>query len=594
MNTINRLRLRLHKGEDGIAMVLVISISLILIMMITLALSSALSGVTKSRSDENWNGAIAAAYAGIEDYRSKIADDNRYYLFGNPLSSYSTANVPTSVLPTGTAANPAFGLGATGTWAKVKDSVGAYYRYEVDTTSYNSTGVLRVRSTGKVGDETRSVVANLKPKGFIDFLYYTTYEIQDPAVTGEDPATCVKYAWAGRGNGNGCGELAFIAADVINGPLHSNDTIRACGTTFAGAVTTGYKPTGTNPTYLRMDSNANGCGGGVTETFSKGKPVWTGTLDLPPTNAKMRNEVRTDLPDVQYPGCLYTGPTSIVFNSSGTVTIRSPWTKKTRVAGDPVTSGTDPAECGVPGPTGLGSASGQTFTLPPKNLVFVQNVTVIPTTATSTDPNVWKANVFPSGVTAATCAASNNIGYPATGETNIVASTAYGCYNGDLFVKGDVNAEATLVAENYVYITGDIKYVATNPTAILGLVAQNSVLVWNPMKNCPTNCQSIIGGTNRRIDAAILSVKHTFGVQNYKVGGPRGTLTVNGAIAQLFRGAVTQSSGGVVNGYLKNYVYEWRLQSVAPPKFLSPVSTTYQVREVVEVKTAFNPNGSPS
>ena len=595
MNTINRLRIRLHKGDDGIAMVLVISISLILMMMITVALSSTLSGVTKSRSDENWNGAIAAAYAGIEDYRSKIADDNRYYLFGNPLSSYSAANVPASVLPTGTAANPAFGLGATGPWKQVSSSVGAFYRYEVDTTSYNSTGVLRVRSTGKVGDETRSVVANLKPKGFIDFLYYTTYEIQDPVISGANAANCTKYAWAGRGNGSSCGELSFGVNDTINGPTHSNDTIRACGSTFAGAVTTGYKPTGTNPTYLRMDSNANACGGGTSETFTKGKPVWTGTLDLPPTNAKMRNEVRTDLADVQYPGCLYTGPTSIVFNSTGTVTIRSPWTKKTRVAGDPVTSGTDPAECGTPGVTGLGSATGQTFTLPPKNLVFVQNVTVIPTSSTSTDPNVWKSGVYPSGITAGTCAAGNNIGYPATGETNINVATAYGCFNGDLFVKGDVNAETTLVAENYVYVTGDIKYVASNPTAILGLVAQNSVLVYNPMKNCSSTCQSILGGTNRRIDAAILSVKHTFTVQNYNVGGDRGTLTVNGAIAQLFRGAVRSSSGSTINGgYAKNYVYEWRLQSVAPPKFLSPVSTTYQVREVVEVKTAFNPNGSPS
>jgi hypothetical protein len=277
----------------------------------------------------------------------------------------------------------------------------------------------------------------------------------------------------------------------------------------------------------------------------------------------------------------------------------------TRVSGDPVTSGQAPAACGTPGPTGLGSAAGQTFTLPPKNLVFVQNVTVIPATSTSADPNVWKANVYPSGITSATCAAGNNIGYPMTGETNINVTTSYGCTNGDLFVKGDVNAETTLVAENYVYVTGDIKYVASNPTAILGLVAQNSVIVYNPMKNCSTTCQSILGGTNRRIDAAILSVKHTFTVQNYKVGGDRGTLTVNGAIAQLFRGAVrqtnTQNGNTVNNGYAKNYVYEWRLQSVAPPKFLSPVSTTYQVREVVEVKTAFRssgaqvlkPNGTP-
>ncbi len=309
----------------------------------------------------------------------------------------------------------------------------------------------------------------------------------------------------------------------------------------------------------------------------------------------MRNEVRTDLTEVQSPGCLYTGPTSIVFNADGTMTVRSPWTKMTQVAGDPVTSGTKPAACGTPGSTGLGSVTGQTFTVPPKNLIFVQNVTFQPALPTvgAGDPNVWKANTYPSGITSATCAAGNNIGYPAAGETNVTTATAYGCTNGDLFVKGDVNAEVTLVAENLVYATGDIKYVASNPTAILGLVAQNSVLVYNPMKNCSTTCAPILTGLNRRIDAAILSVKHTFTVQNYSVGGNRGTLTVNGAIAQLFRGPVRSTSGStILGGYAKNYVYEWRLQSVAPPKFLSPVSTTYQTREVVEVKSAFNPDGS--
>ncbi len=602
MIRINRLRVRLAKADEGIAMVMVIAISLILMLLVTVAVGSALSGFTKSRSDQNWNAAIAAAYAGIEDYKAKIADDNRYYLYGNPSSPYSTANSPQSTLPTGVLANPAFGLGTTGTWKQVNNSPGAYFRYEVDTTSYNTTGVLRLRSTGRVGDETRSVVANLKPKGFIDYLYYTTYEINDPAISGVNVGNCVKYAWNGRAN-TGCSELSFGDTDVMTGPVHSNDTIRACGATFGGAVTTGYKPAAGQLAYKRWDSNANACDSGDTETFSKGAPVWTGTMDLPPTNSKMRNEVRTDLlVDVPHPGCLYTGPTSIIFLSNGDMTVRSPWTKATQVAGDPATSGTTPTACGTTGvgttgAPGLGSASGQTIHVPPNNLIFVQNVTIQP--ALTSDPNVWKANTYPSGITSASCAAGNNIGYPTTNENYVTVATAYGCTNGDLFVKGDVNAEVTLVAENLVYVTGDIRYVATNPTAILGLVAQNSVLVWNPMKSCTSTgsgCVPILG-LNRRIDAAILSVKHVFTAQNYSVGGNRGTLTVNGAIAQLFRGPMrsTSTSNGVttiLGGYAKNYIYEWRLQSVAPPKFLSPVSTTYQVREVVEVKSAFNPDGS--
>ncbi len=77
-------------------------------------------------------------------------------------------------------------------------------------------------------------------------------------------------------------------------------------------------------------------------------------------------------------------------------------------------------------------------------------------------------------------------------------------------------------------------------------------------------------------------------VQNYDVGGNRGTLTVTGAIAQKFRGIVRSGS----NGYAKNYLYDERLRYTAPPKFLSPVTTTYGVTVWIEVGKAFNGDGT--
>jgi hypothetical protein len=105
-------------------------------------------------------------------------------------------------------------------------------------------------------------------------------------------------------------------------------------------------------------------------------------------------------------------------------------------------------------------------------------------------------------------------------------------------------------------------------------------------------CASVanLNGTgDRTIEAAILSVQHTFIVQNYDLGARMGTLTVTGAIAQKFRGPVALGSS---SGYAKSYAYDSRLKYMAPPKFLSPVSTTYGVSEIVEVKTAFKPDGS--
>jgi hypothetical protein len=97
----------------------------------------------------------------------------------------------------------------------------------------------------------------------------------------------------------------------------------------------------------------------------------------------------------------------------------------------------------------------------------------------------------------------------------------------------------------------------------------------------------------KRLNIYALAVIHTFIVQNYAVGGYRGKLIVTGAIAQKFRGPVGMgSTASISDGYAKNYVYDPRLRETAPPKFLSPVSTTYGISQVGAVDAAFAADGS--
>ena len=607
---LNNARIRLAKNDEGIALILVMGVSMVLVLLITVALGVSLSGMTKSKTDESTSAAIAAAYAGIEDYKSKIANDNSYYRYGNTSAPFSSG----SALVAPPLANPAFGTGTTGTWATVPDEKPgadkARYRYEVDSRDYLTSGILKIRATGNVGGVTRSVVANLKQKGFIDFLYYTDYEIGDPdlltGVTATQRAACIKYAYAGRAT-SGCGAIAFGKFDVINGPMHTNDRFRACGSTFNGPTTTAYKPT-SGDAYTRGNANSDGCPSGTVESFPKGKPVTVSTLPLPPTNQKMFNEVRTDVPtDVPRPGCLYTGPTKIVFNADGTMTVRSPWTKVTRVSNAAGTAGANYAECGLPGVAAgqLGSAAGATITVPARNLIFVQDVEFSDGVVDATMPQ-WKTDTYPkrpdgSTYTPTDCNNGNFLGYPIPTETvtNSIA-TAYNCKKGDVFVEGTVNGEVTISADNYIYVTNDIKYATAAPDSILGLIAQNQIWVWNPIKNWNGSTTNPDGDRiysgNRTIEAAMLSVLKTFQVQNFNVDSGRGVLTVKGAIAQKFRGPVAtgdSSTGALASGFSKNYNYDPRFLYIAPPKFLSPVSTTYGITTLVEVKTAYKPDGSP-
>jgi hypothetical protein len=590
---LNRARLA-AAGDSGYALAVVIGIGLVMIIMIAGTLSVTTSGLTRADTDQDRIAAEAAAYAGVAEYQSRLSNDSTYQKYGNPAAKFSIDSGSAVDLPTGAAANPAFGVLSSGTWASVPsgdNSVAptASFRYEVDNSKYQLSGIVKIRSTGRVGNVTRSLVADLKQDGFIDFLYFTDFETFDPDLFGG--TNCDRYIWGPLPRGAGCDTITFPSIDEFNGPVHTNDQMTVCGARFNGKVTTSSTK---NPIFTRANSSCPA----PYWAYNNG-PVYSPRVSMPPTNGEMRTETRNDLPDdVPRPGCLYTGPTTITFLSSGKMNVISPFTKFTNTAATKAAA-SNPARCGSPGTaTGsLGSVGGATIDVLDHNLIFVQNVP-----AGNTDANYWGANT-PANFTCSNKGTASEgwlfgtTRYPLVNETipdtSASDAPAYGCVNGDVYVKGALDGALTVAAENYIYITGNITYVDADES-ILGLVGNNAVWVWNPLNGST----SMLGDSGRTINAALLSVSHTFMVQNYNRGPNRGTLTINGAIAQRFRGTVvtynTLSNGStaVSTGYAKRYSYDDRLRFTAPPKFLSPVSTTYGVTQFANVPAAFKPDGS--
>jgi hypothetical protein len=97
--------------------------------------------------------------------------------------------------------------------------------------------------------------------------------------------------------------------------------------------------------------------------------------------------------------------------------------------------------------------------------------------------------------------------------------------------------------------------------ATLGLVAGDFVRVMHPGTGTTTP-QPVT------IDAAILTLQHSFMVDNFTIGSnnPQPYLSVHGAIAQRYRGAVGQVGS---TGYLKDYHYDDRLHVLLPPYLFS-------------------------
>lgn len=581
------------RADSGYALPAVLGIGVVMSLIITVALSVTLSGVQKATTETHWNAALVAAYAGIEDYKSRVENDLSYSRYGNPASDFTPG---TAILPPDD--NPAFNVGEGDDWATVPGSDGsALFRYEVDTSFLAARGVVRVRATGKVGEQTRSVVADLRQGGFSDYVYYTDYEAMHPDITGRSECRD-RYAWQSRSSN--C-LIQFTSGDVLNGKVHSNDRLYInCDARFRGLVTSAAQ--------LPLYATTGGASTCASSTFPGGGPDRVQRIEMPPTNAEMRRETRIDIPDiVPEPGCLYTGPTTVILHSNGTMTVYSPWTKFTQISETGgIPSRNNAALCGQPGTASgqLGHTGGATIPVINDNLLFVQNVPAV-----SSDPNYWPTSGGSSRPSNFTCSDANRANegwqfgswrYPyvdGSGRTEATPSTShstrpgYGCRNGDLFIRGTLSGAMTGSAENYVYVIGDISYANPNED-VLGLVSQNAVWVWNPVRSSGGSYVAMTSA-NRTISAAMLSVDYTILVQNYDRGTGRGTLTIIGSMAQKYRGPVGTGSGSSMTGYLKDYNYDAKLTWISPPKYLTPSTTTFGIVQIAGVPSAYTANGAP-
>lgn len=525
----------MRSDERGIALTSVVIVAFILMLLVGSTVAFAINSLDLSRRDQDWNASMAAAEAGIDDYLYRLNRIDSYW-------QYSATNTP----PDG---NQAFTQ-----WVSVPGAPNdAKFRYTVDTRTFASDGTVKIASTGMVRGVTRTVYATLRRRNFLDYLYFTEYETKDPAIynTGSpenDPFSptvaqqqCARHSYATPPRNPNCINIFFFTRDVIRGPLHSNDAIRISGNPqFLGETSTSWNPS-TLPRWL----------GSGSPTFARaGDPRYLPPLTIPPSNVTIKNQTN---PTLGGTGCLFTGPTRITLNSSGTMNVTSPLTRS--------------SNCTV----------GSNRPLPPNGVIYVQGVP-----ASTTDPNY------------SACPSAHPL-RPSVIPSNDI--TPYGNCAGDVFVSGSLRGRLTIASANNIIVVGNTTYATgINGTDILGLVADNYVEIFHPVRctntigNPPrcTNWADLTNFTNATVHAAILSVNHSFRVQNYRLGSPKEELRVHGAIAQRYRGIVgTFSGSSVVTGYEKEYVYDQRLKYQSPPHFLDPVKSAWNIATWAEIKPCY-------
>jgi hypothetical protein len=545
------------RSEDGSTLLVVLAMSGILSLLVVASFALARQAIGVADAEEEVHAALAAAEAGLDDYLFRLNSNDAYWRFGpgNPPPGGNPAFDDFVPIPGGPSAGE--------------------FTYTVDTSSLATERTLEVTSTGRAEGRARTISAVLKQNSFLDYVYFTDLETLSPAAyaTPADQTwaadNCATRRWVTErpitglpsNPSAGCTEIFWVTDDVVKGPFHTNDRFR-----LAGNARWEGPATGSDPVVPRYDAN------GQTPSFAvEGDPAFQRPLQLPPSNSALRIAAIDD-------GCVFTGPTSVVLLDTGDVQVTSPYTKESGVGCGSWTSGVD---------------APQVIDIPANGVIYVQAVP-----ASTSD-----ANHSPAGCPAGN---GNGLGYPWNDDI-----WPYSCRDGDAFVEGTLDGRLTVGAEHDVIITWHLDYAGTDD--MLGLIANEFVAIYHPV-TCVVPLDSS-GGCSRygnanagpvppgvpsrdapfrdpRIDAAVLSVTDSFLLQTWNRGRSAdgscdvlGTITLNGAIAQTYRGPVgtfTSGTGVPCTGYAKDYRYDTRLQFSNPPSFIDPVGASWRSVRVAE------------
>lgn len=551
---LKRMSARLRQ-EHGFTMAAVMGAMMAIMGFSAAAIAVATNDLGGNTYNRETKQAVAAAEAGVNDYLYHLNQDNAYW------TKCDNVEEPHAVNQIGEIDSP-------DDWRAVP-STNAEYAIELlpangaprcdddedaaATMIDTATGTFRIRVTGRVPTDAsgqsfseRRLVVTLRRRNFLQFLYFTEYETSDPAwyalqsyglptrsPDGAPPGGSVDIVtWASanctRHWNNGRGEQVYDGQrQWYDGEWY--DFNRTCSQIRFAPGDKINGPFHTNDDLLVCGSPVFGRSSQDNIEVSgrtEGTPGWRASCSG--TNPNFVGTFSNDAPNLLLP----------TTNSK----------LRQIVAPDYLFSGTTVIELDGENMRVTNTARGwvdQSMPLPPNGVVFVDD-----------------------GV----CGE----GYDALDPY----SSPDGC--GDVYIEGTYSSDLTVTAEKDIVITDDVNQA---DDSVLGLIANQFVRVYHPVDNYEIfDCDNDGSGPfSIEIDAAILALEHSFTVDHYQCGNALGTLTVNGVIAQKYRGPVGTGNGSqITTGYLKDYRYDDRLALRQPPHFLDPVQSAWRIQRMSE------------
>jgi type II secretory pathway pseudopilin PulG len=544
-----RLRRRLDlRRQEGFTMLVAIGVLLVASLLVAAAFAAAEGDIALSRRNTTARQAYYAALAGIQQYEYQLEINPDYWekegcerppegtVAKEPAESYVDKVLLSAeaVAANETQCNPAKPFQSM---IEKGGAAGNTFRIESTGTVANANGA----------PSTHSIVATFKVTGFLNYIYFTQYEDEDPSLSSADPSkACEKYYAEQRSSS--CTTIVFVTGDEVNGPMHTDDAPAVCGRPEFGRK--GHAPA--DVIEFGHEPYQGGC-----ETM---KPVYNTAsksyiigprLEAPQSDASLERYIESE--EDEFEGSVHLvmngasntiavtkangEKTSIPWPSNGLIYVRNASTgcsaRYEPEDSDNAAKESEEASCGD---VYVGGDYSQSLTIGAANDVIIDS-SLYPVTSTGT---------------------------PAT------TSGAIG---------GEPTGTATLglIANNYVRVYHPMEEPCEEVEETKGVYnykTKKTEYITERRKICHPSENGIASLPSPWIYAGILSTDHSFLVDNYGQGKSLGKLNVYGAIAQKFRGPVGTTGG---SGYIKNYLYDERLAVDEPPYFLNPLNAGWKV-----------------
>jgi hypothetical protein len=557
-----RIRTLARDTEAGFTMIIAIGVMFVSSLLLVAVFTAVEGDVHLSHESTIEKQAYYAALAGIQEYQFQLEKEPDYW---------QKCETPANTVP----------IPAEATQGKTE-------RYEVNPlpankqaacssakpfeTMIESSGTaantFRIESTGCAGVASlttcngqlprnvavRKIVATFTVTGFLQYVYFTRYEDEDPSLY-NPKANCAQY-YAARSSE--CQVITFVSGDSVAGPFHTDDTAVVCGTPEFGRKERKEKG---QPDKVEINGGLHeSCSSTPvfqTEsgTYSKGREL------IPPSS----DESLTGY--VEAANRFY-GVTQLVLNGkTNTITVVNEGKEKSIAWPENGLIYVGKSKEGTCGFTFTGHQADGTSEKEKEakcGTVYVHGTYSKSLTIGAENELVINGSVYPTNVEA-----SLGTEPAGTAVLGLIATEFVRVYHP--------------VQQNYAATKNSFGfYECKSGGSLNGTTCEFE----NGLEGCnASNLESAAEDTtngwgttkNIWIYAAILSTKHSFTVDNYNCGNSLEKLHVYGAIAQNFRGIVGTGGGGSNTGYLKDYKYDQRLASDEPPYFLQPLNTGWEV-----------------